>query len=165
MQVYMQLALFFQALQMAHNIWVTTWHNFQVSRNSSLPSLWGKHDPPHRTLCSPYAYQHSFSICPRMLSDSSWSLQPLAPSPWAIMDQAQPCSLDYLKSLLSYTSYHTNLHMDSSPRMLAVHCYKQTLLSVNNLPTWLVYPSRTCEAYLQTLDLLSLSIHQSEDSR
>ena len=39
MQVYMQLALFFQALQTAHNILVTAWHNSQAPRKSSLPTL------------------------------------------------------------------------------------------------------------------------------
>ena len=119
MQVYMQLALFFQALQTDHNILVTTWHNYQAWRNSSFPSLWGKHDPQHWTPYSPYAYLHSFSICPGLLSDSSWSLQPLTPFPWVIMVQAQSYSLGYPKSLVSYTFFHTKLHTDSSPRMIA----------------------------------------------
>ena len=152
----MQLALFFQALRMAHNIWVTAWHNFQASRNSSLPSLWGKHDPQHWILYSPYAYIHSFSICPEILSDSSRSLQPPTPSPWEIMDQVQYCSKDYPMSQVSYTFFHTKLYKESSPRMLAVHYYKQILPSVNNLPTLLVCPSHTCEACLRVLDSLSI---------
>ena len=140
MQVYMQLALCFQAPQMTHNIWVKTWHNFQVSRNFSFPSLHGKHDPQQWNICSPYSYQHRFSVCHGMLSDSAWYLQPPTPSPWAILDQAQPYSLDYPKSLVSYTFFHTNPHTNSSPRMPTVHCYKQTLPSVSNLPTWLVCP-------------------------
>ena len=43
----MQLALSFQAFQMDHNILVISWHNFQASRNSTLASLKGKHDPQH----------------------------------------------------------------------------------------------------------------------
>ena len=57
----------------------------------------------------------------------------------------------YPKSRVSYASCHTKLHMDSSIRMLVVHCYKKTIPSVNNLPTWLSFPSQTCEACLQAL--------------
>ena len=49
-------------------------------------------------------------------------------------------------------------HVDSSegffgltPMTLVVHCYKQTLPGINNLPTWLVCPSHTCEACLTAL--------------
>ena len=55
-------SILFQALQTTHNILVTAWHNFQASKNSSLPSLWGKHDPQHWNLCPPYAYLHKFSV-------------------------------------------------------------------------------------------------------
>ena len=165
MQVYMQLVLFFQALQMTHNILVIAWHNFQASRNSSFPSLRGKHDPQHWTHYSPYAYLCSFSICHVLLSDYAWSLPPLAPFPRAIPVQAQLCSLDYPKSQVSYTFFHTKLHTDSSPRIPIVHCYKQTLPSVSNHPTWLVCPSYTCKACLPTLNSVSMSSHQSEDGR
>ena len=75
------------------------------------------------------------------------------------------CSLDYPRSLVSYTSCHTKLQMDSWSRKLVSHCYMQTLSSVDNLPTWTVCPSHTCEACLQELNLLFMFVHLFVDGR
>jgi hypothetical protein len=55
------LALSYQELQIAHNIFVPTWHNFKASSKSSSTLLGGKNDPQVKIPNDIYFYFHRFS--------------------------------------------------------------------------------------------------------
>ena len=45
------------------------------------------------------------------------------------------------------------------------YCYVKTPPSINNIPTWMFFPSHTCEAFLQSIRLLFQPIHVFMDDR
>lgn len=61
MRVYTQLALSYEALEMAHNIQGETWKNFQVLRISYLVSHRDDHDSQHEIPYLVYSNLHRFS--------------------------------------------------------------------------------------------------------
>ena len=129
--------------QMAHNTWVPILSIFPILGIFSWVLPLHKHVLLPGTLVGFFLSRHKFFSYLGKPSNYVVPISLLVPYPLIFQFLTWVCQWDYCKKLEYFTFVHTKSQMGLIQPKLESDCYTQILPSINNPPTYLVYPLRT----------------------